>query len=746
MITDLKTSLLVNRQLPEFVREEYPKFILFLEAYYEFLDQNGYGKAKELKNLSDVDESLMEFEQQFFSAFLPFIPKNTSVSKDILIKNILPLYLAKGSEKSYRLLFRLLFDQEIDIETPGKQILRASDGKWSQENIIRIELDIYSEYVSDGLNNVYFLPYVMNKNEFEIYINDSLIEDYQHRKESKKIILNFIPNENEIIKILYKNFNVFIFNNLKIKGKTSGATSIVEKTSKKNIGGLTFFQLFLSNKNLFGNFVRSEILELFYKTEERIIPIYSKIYSDLSKIQIIDGGSNYNVGDPVIVRGPSTVPAIAVVDDVVSGTIDEISVVERGAGYKVGNQIFAETYDSSLFLAEVFTVDDSGINSSNTITFNIDVIENYENVSIDAVDYGFPVEGVENVESIISEVLTSNVITGLGPVTSAKVINSSLSTSLNPNFITETSLIVGNLRVSDLGCIGKIDIVDGGENYEVGDQLIFTNTISFSGQGANAVVSFVDNNGSIKGINIIDPGLSYNSNYLPEITLSSSNGSNAILVVSEIMGQGVIYSPLTEEGKPGQIKLIKLISKGSGYEITPGIDLSLSGSGNAIATAVLTDSFISLEGRWKTSDSLLSDDSIKLQGRDYYIPFSYVISSKTEFNKYRELLKKLIHPSGLVNYSKYKIFNSIEVNITNDTYSSITKTVSGTVSVSNGSNIITGTNTEFTIANTLGILTENDIIVVNDEIKSIVSVDNASSLTVNTEFNTTTSDKLIKIL
>ena len=56
---DLKTSLLVNKQLPEFVRDEYPKFVTFLEAYYEFLEQSGISptsnnlvtSAKSLKNI-----------------------------------------------------------------------------------------------------------------------------------------------------------------------------------------------------------------------------------------------------------------------------------------------------------------------------------------------------------------------------------------------------------------------------------------------------------------------------------------------------------------------------------------------------------------------------------------------------------------------------------------------------------------------------------------------------------------------
>ena len=37
-MSNLKTSVLISRQLPEYIREEYPAFINFVEAYYEFLE------------------------------------------------------------------------------------------------------------------------------------------------------------------------------------------------------------------------------------------------------------------------------------------------------------------------------------------------------------------------------------------------------------------------------------------------------------------------------------------------------------------------------------------------------------------------------------------------------------------------------------------------------------------------------------------------------------------------------------
>ena len=75
-MSDLKTSLLINRQVPEYVREEYPLFISFIEAYYEFLE-NKQGsekndltkKAKDLRYVSDVDASIDEFEDSFYNNF-----------------------------------------------------------------------------------------------------------------------------------------------------------------------------------------------------------------------------------------------------------------------------------------------------------------------------------------------------------------------------------------------------------------------------------------------------------------------------------------------------------------------------------------------------------------------------------------------------------------------------------------------------------------------------------------------------
>jgi hypothetical protein len=105
-MADQKTSLLINRQVPEYIRDEYPLFITFLEAYYEYLETKQgsqindlVAKSKDLRNISDVDDSIDDFENSFFNSYATLLPKDGNIDKAFLIKHVLPIYLSKGNEK-----------------------------------------------------------------------------------------------------------------------------------------------------------------------------------------------------------------------------------------------------------------------------------------------------------------------------------------------------------------------------------------------------------------------------------------------------------------------------------------------------------------------------------------------------------------------------------------------------------------------------------------------------------------------
>jgi hypothetical protein len=194
----------------------------------------------------------------------------------------------------------------------------------------------------------------------------------------------------------------------------------------------------------------------------------------------------------------------------------------------------------------------------------------------------------------------------------------------------------------------------------------------------------------------------------------------------------------------GQIQRIRLITGGVGYQYIPEIDLANFGDGNADAEAVLGASYAALPGRWTTSDSILSNPERRLQGSDYYVDYAYVTSSLTEFNKYKQILNGLLHPSGFVNYADLN--KQAEANVTISVDETTSNTISGLVNVFTGTIFVTGTGTRFNIANTNGIITIGSNVAVNGQIRTISSIISNTNLAVSSAFTTTANDQTLIIL
>jgi hypothetical protein len=140
MTTYNKISALVQDQFPEFVTEEGPKLIAFTKAYYEWMEQSGNlaDASKNILSYQDIDTTLDQYLQYFKTEILKNIPDNTIVDKKLLAKHITDLYRSKGSEKSFKFLFRALYNEDIDIYYPGDYVLRTSDGRWQQDTVVRV--------------------------------------------------------------------------------------------------------------------------------------------------------------------------------------------------------------------------------------------------------------------------------------------------------------------------------------------------------------------------------------------------------------------------------------------------------------------------------------------------------------------------------------------------------------------------------------------------------------------------------
>ena len=74
-------------------------------------------------------ESFVSYFKNELAAKLPY----STIDERFLLQHIKDHYRAKGSENSFKLLFRILFNKEVTLDYPSKQMLRASDGKWNQD-------------------------------------------------------------------------------------------------------------------------------------------------------------------------------------------------------------------------------------------------------------------------------------------------------------------------------------------------------------------------------------------------------------------------------------------------------------------------------------------------------------------------------------------------------------------------------------------------------------------------------------
>ena len=99
--------------------------------------------SRSLLEIIDVDQTQQEFIDHFKHTYLLLLPKDIISNKQLLVKHILDLYRSKGTPRSYELLFRLLFDEDIELYIPNQYILKPSDGEWKVPSYIETTGSLY---------------------------------------------------------------------------------------------------------------------------------------------------------------------------------------------------------------------------------------------------------------------------------------------------------------------------------------------------------------------------------------------------------------------------------------------------------------------------------------------------------------------------------------------------------------------------------------------------------------------------
>ena len=349
-----KLSRIVANQLPEFIREDYPTFVAFLEAYYEYLEQND----ADLYQLRDIDTTLDRFIQYFKNELSPHAFDTTNVDQRFLLANIKDAHLAKGSEASFKLLFRLLFNKNVTVDYPGRQMLRASDGKWNQDvsvfarvnagdpndivgklvdvitpnRIIRVLVDRRQDVEIEVDRFVQISP-----DTYEFYIDRRFFGDISvgDRLRSGGIFDATIVATTAKLQVLQKGKN-FRAGQLYPIRNGNGNGSIVKIKSIDSIGGILaaeYVKYGIGYETDFAATVLAQAGQTTTGAGQTALSI-SNISSAVTSIEVTSGGSGYTTPPIVALSGGGFTTAATVgAVTIVGGVITSIKVATPGSGY-----------------------------------------------------------------------------------------------------------------------------------------------------------------------------------------------------------------------------------------------------------------------------------------------------------------------------------------------------------------------------------------------------------------------------
>lgn len=534
-------------------------------------------------NYKTLETSVDKYVDYLREELYPSIPSSYYGDKRLVAQYFKDFYESKSNEQSYRFLFKLLYNENIEFYYPGSDILRVSDGNFEKTQIIRT------------------------------------------------------------VAISVDSRDIFLFLNKTIRGETSGVLANVVDIKKFFIGSLEIAEMTL--KLVSGVFTAGETI-----VDINDEDLSTTIYGIVSEITVVDGGSGYEDGDVITISGNGS-EAQAKVSSITESPISALTVNTIGHGYQLNTSA---------------TINNSGTGGTGLVVKVTELANTY------------------------------TVTSGANTYTAGEISRISIL-NRGTGYFKKPTITLQDATISSLGLLSDklITIVNAGSNYGVGNTLIFTGGAGSAAAGQIASVTetttydflFEDGQrmladgsyydiiknedwaalGPIKRIELTNFGTGYTSANLPLISISTTTGSTANLIATNIQGKSANVSVDTSNNIAGigSIRSVQITNFGINYS-TANAYANTIGDGNANLVPVIAGLGIR-EGVWLDDDGKI--DYKIIQDSYYYQDYSYVIKSGLTFQTYADTLKGIIHPAGLQPFGEIQILNSIDViaEVLNDT-------------------------------------------------------------------------------
>ena len=631
---------------------------------------NPIENIQQFLNYSDPDHTISDFLTQMKEEFLKTIPIDTDASLDRrkLIKNIKSLYRAKGTDKAHQTFFRMLFDEPSEVYKPADDMLRISDGKFSTNTFLRC-----TQTASQALNDPIFLV-------------------GQQIKQTNNPASTTI-NE---------------------------ATAIVENITKFREGTVEIIEVEINDDTTIGTFVNGEIIEgASYEDANDIVKL--TVSQAVSTTSITNSGSTLTVGDEATVSGGEGAGARVQVQDLSGSGVDEVIVNAAGTGYQefdtltfssgtaeakvaVVNGGFAPETGSVAIHVELEsgTVTGSGSGDllledamdngrggklldsasqevENEIRFELEnevghlLAEDDDNQVSDTFfilnqeSQANTPYNMEDEDHIVLEDFTQDdglyigdkIVqensTGSGDITDIRMISSGGGYTSLP-----TATISGDRFISLEDATSNVSAPFSRIELEQGGRLL--SDIAFDGANGT-VIPYGEDIGKATSLNIIEHGINFTSaptlafpKYAVVKTVSgtvsadetfTSNVSGATGTVVSLSAPLLKYTATTSELEVGDTVTF------SGGETAVVVKT------NNITATTSIDTRIETAGRYIAQDGHLSEQTKRIQDSLYYQDFSYVIKVSEAIDKWRDAVKKAVHPSGFYVTGEVNIATSV---------------------------------------------------------------------------------------
>ena len=617
MITDLKNiAPLVKNQFPDFYREEGDNFLQFISAYYEWMDEQGpIKKSRNLLETSDIDSVSQEYIDFFFSKYMNGIPKSVLSDKALLEKHILSVYRSKGSIEGLKLLFRLLYNLEIQVFVPQDDVLVLSDGKWSRKQYIEIE--------ERELNYTYDNKLIRGTTSGATAYVMSVVKINQQINSSQILYLtdivpgpggdSFVPGEY----VMYEGLD--IRQATLIRGSVVGA---IVANSDENHAPSDI----LTTESTSGSGLQFEVKTI-------VDPEKARGYISF---KLIDGGYGYAIDSPVTV-------------------VNKFNSLGTGAGFKVGSLANTSTftYNTNLIDPEANTIiapANTQFNANSAVTggastgLSTDANSTITVANANTFQYG---RGV-----VYRALLGNTAITGLANNTLYYVQHSN-------GTVVALSTTVGGSRIT-LTPATRSGVQANGHYLQANTQFSANlNVGTINSVLGNCLADTTMLIGSVKSLKAITSGdHKYNGSVQPTIFEKKVWGYNIVDEDGTLWGNNAIVSGGLATGN-GIIQEVALLSSGYTFN-TQGEQLAFINQSNNEFTAVLdmiVGGVATEEGEWLDASGFLNADKY-VTDSDYYQEFSYEIQVEKSLDKYIDIIKKLTHPVGNKMFGKPLIIDT----------------------------------------------------------------------------------------